>query len=323
MIEKLQIRNLRGIRELDVAGLGRFNLVIGGNGSGKTTFLAAAGLSRNAWNWPFLSQYLTDPRPRGLLEFSRDLVPLCPGADLSIEPEVCAWGPSSTTAFKLVLQRGPQSTATVLDLIRDETVWRLDFSNDVVKPVTTDTRWAATGLWWSPGFVVSEDSVARVLEELYLQGQTAAVVRAVQHINPAVTAVELAGTRVYVRLDGHPLPLGLGVLGDGARRILEFSMATAQEGTRLILIDELENGFHYSTLPSVLELLRVASPSRQIFATTHREELIRTACECFADANDDGLRILRLDREGSTHRAVVYTGPEALAGLDSGLELRG
>ena len=42
-----------------------------------------------------------------------------------------------------------------------------------------------------------------------------------------------------------------------------------------------------------------------------------------ARLQDDGLRIIRLDRAESEHRAVVYTAEQALAGMDSGLELRG
>jgi len=39
MLQSLRIRNYRGIRDLEVGGLGRLNLLVGKNGAGKTTLL--------------------------------------------------------------------------------------------------------------------------------------------------------------------------------------------------------------------------------------------------------------------------------------------
>jgi AAA15 family ATPase/GTPase len=111
----------------------------------------------------------------------------------------------------------------------------------------------------------------------------------------------------------------VSVLGDGARRYLEFAAAASKVE---LYIDEIENGFHWSVLGSVWALLR-RSACEQIFATTHREEAIRLACEEFVEAGDDTLRVLRIDRDGDGHRVVSYTAAEGLAALDAGLELRG
>lgn len=159
------------------------------------------------------------------------------------------------------------------------------------------------------------------LTEIYKTGRLSEIGELVRAVQPAVQRVELAGQAIYVLLNGHPLPLPLSVLGDGARRLLEFAIAVVSNSTETF-IDEIENGFHYSTLPSVWKLLQ-RSPVNQIFATTHREENIRFACEVFQEAGDDGLRIIRVDRTPDGHRAVVYTPSMALDALDSGLEIRG
>lgn len=176
--------------------------------------------------------------------------------------------------------------------------------------------------WWSPAFVESEASTLGAFLELYKQGRSSEVLGPLQAVNPSIESVEVAGEHVYIRLAGHPLPMRLGVLGDGARRLLEFAIALSGDG-ELILIDELENGLHYSTLPVALKMLQGARPDKQLFATTHRDELIRTACELFIERGDPGLRIIRLDKTPTEHRVVVYTAEDALAGMDAGLELRG
>ena len=133
----------------------------------------------------------------------------------------------------------------------------------------------------------------------------------VSAIIPGLLSIDPIGSAIYVKVEGSSLPLPLSVLGDGSRRLVEFAIAVVQ-GNGRVYIDEIENGLHWSVLPAVWDLLRTAKVD-QVFATTHREENVRIACERFVAAGDDGLRIVRIDRDGATHRAVVYTPAEALA----------
>jgi hypothetical protein len=322
MIDSLHIRNLRGIRSLDVAHLGRVNVIVGRNEAGKTTVLAAAGMQANPGAWLWVAPYLADPRPAPL-SFEQHILPLFRGGDPSTPAQVWATRGGLSAGWRLEAghKRGqptqpitfhadPGDSRTIVITLEDG-------------GVHTDgaVEWDET-CWWSPGCVESERDTFRTLYELYTAGRIAEVVAPLRHLNPDVEAVELAGQNVFVRLRGHRLPQRLGVLGDGARRLLEFSIAIAT-GTATLHIDEIENGFHHSVLPVPLRMLQGAPPSTQIFCTTHRDDLIRVACEVFLAANDDGLRIIRVDRAGDTHSAAVYTAAEALAGIDAGLELRG
>lgn len=324
MITTLHIRNLRGIRKLDAEGLGRFNLVIGRNESGKTTFLAAAGFQSSPDAWDHIAPYLDDPRG-GDLEFERHWLPLFPGGDP--EAAVQIWG--TNKAGELAGWRMDVSAK------RGKAGWPARLTADpgdgrkLVGTLTDDgvldwkPRRRSPNRWWAPAFVEPESAVFDDLLDLYKAGRMGEIIAPLREVNPNIESVEVAGENVFVRLHGYPLPLRFGVLGDGARRFLEFAIALADSDVDLLLIDELENGFHYSTLPTVFRMLQSDPRRRQIFATTHRDELIRVACEVFLERKDDGLRIIRLDRGEDEHRAVVYTAEQALAGMDSGLELRG
>lgn len=331
MIEKLRIQNLRGIRELEVEGLGRVNLIVGRNGSGKTTLLAAAGMHDAPGAWIFVAPYLDDPRPAplGVDAVEKLFVPLCPGADTAILPEIWVTRNGEEHGLRLEVSRGRKPGGSIaMTHLPDGAKYAIrvqDGEWDVFEMPAGTTSISGAHCYWAPAFVEAERDVVAGLIEVYKTGRLGQVLEAIQLINPVVSAVELAGSQVFVRLEGHPLPLPFGVLGDGARRALEFALGFSHDDVSTVLIDEIENGFHYSTLPKVLELIRQRSldTGAQVFATTHRDEVIEAACTRFIEAGDDGLRILRIDRTGDEHRVVSYTAEEALAGMETGLELRG
>ena len=106
------------------------------------------------------------------------------------------------------------------------------------------------------------------------------------------------------------------------RRLASVSRVRRRREVSRIYIDEIENGFHWSVLGKVWDLFRESS-AVQVFATSHRDEAVRIACERFISANDDTLRIVRLDLIDNRHEAKVYTAASALAAMDAGLEIRG
>lgn len=122
---------------------------------------------------------------------------------------------------------------------------------------------------------------------------------------------------VYVDI-GLSRPVPMGFLGDGIGRL--FSMALAFHNARdgAILIDEIENGLHYSKLKAIWERIHWLSRefNVQVFATTHSYECIRAANEAFSEIESDDLHFHRLNRKRDQVRAVTYTK----AMLDTNIE---
>jgi len=326
MISSLHIRNLRGIQRLDVEGLGRVNLVIGRNESGKTTLLAAAGFQRGPGAWNFIAPYLDDPRG-GALDLERQWLPLFRGADSATAIQVWSCGPEGDErGWRVSLTQSRGRWGWPVRLVADPGGGEEFKGNPDVEMeglLFDPDDQSSTRIWWMPAFVEAEETLQYFLLELYKLSRMEGLLAPLRELNPSLRAIEVAGEHVYVRLEGYPLPLRVGVLGDGARRLLELATAMATDSVETLLIDELENGLHHTTLAVAMRMLQSDARQRQVFATTHRDELIRVACEVFLERRDDGLRVIRLDRAGAEHRAVVYTAEEALAAMDSGLELRG
>ncbi len=92
-----------------------------------------------------------------------------------------------------------------------------------------------------------------------------------------------------------------------------------------MLVDEIENGFHYSVLEDVWQAMAIGAEKNdtQIFATTHSFECIQAAHEAFTtrsaeQGNYYDLGVHRLERDVSGGiRAISY----AEESLDTSLEL--
>jgi AAA15 family ATPase/GTPase len=81
---------------------------------------------------------------------------------------------------------------------------------------------------------------------------------------------------VKVRLSNLSQPVPLNSLGDGMLRILQLVLKVFSAKNGFLLIDEFENGLHYSVQKQVWELLFKLSKqfNIQIFATTHSWDCI-------------------------------------------------
>lgn len=102
-----------------------------------------------------------------------------------------------------------------------------------------------------------------------------------------------------------PVPL----MGEGMGRLLSIvlSIFNTSEGT--VLIDEIENGLHYSILVKIWEAITLAARkvNAQIFATTHSWECIAAANEAFSGLDKYDFSYHRLEREKASNNLKVLS----------------
>jgi hypothetical protein len=126
---------------------------------------------------------------------------------------------------------------------------------------------------------------------------------------------------------GLPQRIPLTLLGHGAVRLFSMIVRILDEQTEVMLIDEIDNGIHYSALRDVWTAIDrlVKQYNVQVFATTHSMEMIRAAHQAFADTGEDDFRYYRLDRDLETGDpvAVKYTQKTMTAAMEMGYEVRG
>ncbi|NEP38674.1 MAG: AAA family ATPase [Okeania sp. SIO2G4] len=118
----------------------------------------------------------------------------------------------------------------------------------------------------------------------------------------------------------------VSLMGEGMGRLLSIilSIMNAKEGT--VLIDEIENGIHYSVMEKVWQSIAVATrkSNTQLFATTHSYECIRAAHQAFSNSELYDFRYFRLEREKETNiiKSLVYDKDNIETSLELNLEMR-
>jgi AAA domain, putative AbiEii toxin, Type IV TA system len=117
-----------------------------------------------------------------------------------------------------------------------------------------------------------------------------------------------------------PLPL----LGEGMGRLASLVLLIANAEHGVVLVDEIENGLHYSILTKVWTAIRGVAREfdTQVFATTHSLECINAAHEAFSHGDEYDFRLYRLDRRDSTVDVTTYDKETLAAALEIGLEVR-
>jgi len=117
-----------------------------------------------------------------------------------------------------------------------------------------------------------------------------------------------------------PLPL----LGEGMVRLLEILLAISTTRDGVILIDEIENGLHYSVLKKVWKAIaqNARKSNTQIITTTHSRESIEAAHLAFSEDGVYDFRLHRLECINGIISTITYDKDLLSASVKAQLEVR-
>jgi hypothetical protein len=123
---------------------------------------------------------------------------------------------------------------------------------------------------------------------------------------------------------GLPRLVPMPFMGEGLRRVLSIVLAIANAPGGVVLIDEVENGLHYSVMKDVWKAIALAARQMdvQVFATTHSYECIQAAHEAFLSSDAYDLRLFRLDRINDEIQVTTYDAETIGAAVDYYHEVR-
>ncbi|RRR76347.1 MAG: hypothetical protein EI684_03100 [Candidatus Viridilinea halotolerans] len=103
-------------------------------------------------------------------------------------------------------------------------------------------------------------------------------------------------------------PFPLRSLGDGMSRALGIALSLVNSSNGILLVDEFENGLHYSIQLDLWKLIfRIAkSLNIQVFATSHSWDCISTFQQAASDDTDQQGMLIRLERKKDEIAATLF-----------------
>jgi ABC-type cobalamin/Fe3+-siderophores transport system ATPase subunit len=126
-----------------------------------------------------------------------------------------------------------------------------------------------------------------------------------------------------VKIEGIDEPLPLKSMGDGMTRLFHIIVALVNAQNGLLLIDEFENGLHWSVQPKVWDIVfQLAEKLNvQVFATTHSRDCIEGFDSAWNKYPVLGA-FFRLDAKDGFIRATEYTSETLTDAIDMDVEVR-
>lgn len=364
MLTALKIKGFRALEDFVVPKLGRVNLIVGKNNSGKSTVLEALELYAGNANFHLLEKLANGHGERSRFHdepidsLSEDLpfASFFTGRKFPDSDEGIEIGDPSTSDF-LTIQHGYQIeqeerisrngeefsrvrsiriSKSDTDLLETDPVSEAIFVNrgdfQFTLPLTEALRpGPRLGVFpflkgpipcaVVPTQFIDVNELADEWDRIALTDSQEVVKKALQLIAPdfidisfvrsdedaprpryASPARRTLSRTAKVRLRDHDRPVPLGSMGDGMLRILQLVLKVFSAKGGFLLIDEFENGLHYSVQEKVWGLIFDLAEQLdiQIFATTHSWDCIESFAKvALAKPRTEGV-LFRVGRSART-----------------------
>jgi len=357
MFQNLEIHNFRLFEHLKMEKLGRINLLAGGNNAGKTSVLEALILLCGAGNPRFI---LNTPQLRfdeiGLNENIREIYLKSLFHQISYNKSISIIGTEdslgsvqSTITFErknlmilpfldktLADQKSPMTTSEdawpsdlrlQYTLNQSEETQRINYlriESDRIK--IEDSPREVPSI---QGILLSANNQnlrenATYLGHLRKHKKGDFLIKILKIIEPRLESLEensLAGYPMIWGDIGLPELVPLPIMGEGMSRVARIFLTMLNIPEGILLVDEIENGIHYSALEKVWSAIADAATqfNVQVFATTHSFECMEAAHRALGEK----LVFHRIeeDREGKK-RCVTLEAEALAAAIHHGFEVR-
>lgn len=349
--KNIEIKNFRGIDHLKIDDFSRVNVFLGQNNSGKTTVLEAIAMLMAMSN-PDIPQAINAVRARKPFSKFIDIQYFFKNLDVSASPEVMAEQTDGNSRhLKLALsyvfdeladpQNEPQQMGTVkyvntlemnFDISRGASnqgyqSWlRVNSQGLVVNRKVADGYLENKRAWLTPSDLMTSN-LANDLAELFKRNRKDAILALLKLFDSHITGIEILTDDIYVGFEGKTQMLSLSMMGDGLRRYLNIVAAAANPLIDILLIDEIDNGLHYSIYGKLWQSLFALAHAtdKQIYVTTHSKETLFYLNDMLQEAPDykSDMRLYTLERtikKGMQAYMYTYEGLAEACGND--VELR-
>jgi hypothetical protein len=145
------------------------------------------------------------------------------------------------------------------------------------------------------------------------------IIFALRIIDPEVEKLSLVANPMtnrersaVVKIAKLARPIPLSSLGDGMNRIFGIMLALVNAKNGILLVDEIENGIHYSVQPNLWSMVFNAAHrlNVQVFATTHSWDCITAFQKAAAENTEKDGMLIRLEAKREMTNAVLFDESE-------------
>ena len=341
MIEKIRIKNYRGIKSLEIDDLKKYNFFIGNNGSSKTTSLEA-----------IFSAIPNDGNAIVIMANSRGMqVKLSNNNSFFYNSNISddiefTLNDDITTKISLKninrLNNNLLSSNNYNEFIYNISVFKknnkilyesnfgIDPSNRIFPiEIKTNTEWNeyiekyGRCFWISP-LTKYQYGIAQITKEMIENKKKEYILKAIGFFEEDIDDIVSDGTEVLLSKKGVGKMLPISSFGGGLSSALDIITCLFYDGITSIFIDEAETGLHYTNFPKFCEVLIEISTNKniQFFITTHSDEFLKDFYNILVKKRNEDITTYRFQKIDSDIKIVYYPYERAIRALKDGWDIR-
>lgn len=341
MIEKIRIKNYRGIKSLEIDDLKKYNFFIGNNGSSKTTSLEA-----------IFSAIPNDGNAIVIMANSRGMqVKLSNNNSFFYNSNISddiefTLNDDITTKISLKninrLNNNLLSSNNYNEFIYNISVFKknnkilyesnfgIDSSNRIFPiEIKTNTEWNeyiekyGRCFWISP-LTKYQYGIAQITKEMIENKKKEYILKAIGFFEEDIDDIVSDGTEVLLSKKGVGKMLPISSFGGGLSSALDIITCLFYDGITSIFIDEAETGLHYTNFPKFCEVLIEISTNKniQFFITTHSDEFLKDFYNILIKKRNEDITTYRFQKIDSDIKIVYYPYERAIRALKDGWDIR-
>jgi len=194
----------------------------------------------------------------------------------------------------------------------------------------------------SKAFFVSTDSlsmdeVVPLFEDIVLTPEEQIVIDSIKIVEPTIERIASAGGKkgvfikplsirggLVAKCKGVHQRIPIGSMGEGIWRMLGITLALVKAKGGILLIDEIDTGFHFTVMEDMWKLITQTAKrlNIQVFATTHNSDCWTSLADVLCDDNavNEGVTIQRIEKDKK--ESVAFTEEEIIIAAERKIEVR-
>lgn len=339
--QKISISHFRGIEYAELHGLKQVNLIVGKNNSGKTSLLEAF----------FLLAGMSDPRLAVAINQFRDLaltndsdfkyifnkldytVPIKLDGLIDGTTRCATFMPLYEATSKIKI--GEDKTGEVIALSRTnqdidglQISFRTSINPEEQSTVSIKNETVSVSGTYKEQLDCKYlhiktrlDQMPKDISNIIIKKRMDTIVKVLREIEPNLIDIRMGNNEnIYFDIGAEEL-VPINIMGDGIRRTLSVLSSIYEMEHGILLIDEIENGLHYSCLKIFWKAILTAAKlfDVQIIATTHSYECIEALVSV---ENGNCMSLYRTEKKNNKVRTVHIDAETLLTSLKENYEVR-
>lgn len=302
-IEQLYINNFRGIRNCEIKNIGKINIFLGKNNCGKSSVLESLFLLTGGsipYNYERINYFRLCPFVEPS-DFKLNFHSLNTNESINISGSF----ESGTRNLEI---RYEERDVTIVNIdgntesennpLKDYGIYfELDTENQEHYSTSVEVLHDQIGKFQlkqdERGIIPAQyvtpsepyENFEKIFTKIVENKEENRILEIIRTIEPSIKDIVVAGNRVLVDI-GEKKRIPVQLMGDGLRKVLSVVVTLAFIRDKgVVLIDEVDNGLHYESMPILWRAIFVAAKEFdiQIFVTTHNIDSLQAAAKVMGD----------------------------------------